>query len=63
MERLHESSKIFVEHAQHVARIVSNPDLIAMRLQQRAQLWPSVNQLVDTRTRKNQFDEKEAEIV
>ena len=42
MERLHESSKILVEHAQHVARIVSNPGLIAMRLQQQAQLWPSV---------------------
>ena len=35
----HESSKIFVEHAQQVARThVLNPSLVAMRLPQWAQL-------------------------
>ena len=41
---LHESSKILVEHAQLDALIVSNPGLIAVRLIQRAQLWPAVYQ-------------------
>ena len=40
------NSDIFVEHALYVAKIqfdtILNPGLMAVRLVQRAQLWPSV---------------------
>ena len=56
---LHEQSEIFVEHALRVGRIiVSNPGLIAVRLEQWARLWPSVCQLTDACTRINPFDER-----
>ena len=52
-------SDIFVEHALYVAiDTILNPGLMAVRLVQRAQLWPSVYHQTDARSRKNQFDER-----
>ena len=49
-ERLHESSRIFVEHALVARTYNSNPGLIGVFLRQRARLWPWVYQLTEART-------------